>query len=101
MQGQSGAVGFGDGCDDGEAESEAVAVGPPLVAEALGGLKEPVDLVAGNGRAGVGDFQQTPARLRGGEYLDVFAWPVVEGALLTRFATSVRTSRSSPATRAG
>ena len=51
MQGQGGAVGGGDGGDDGQAESEAVAVGASLVVEALEGLKEPVDLVAGNGRA--------------------------------------------------
>jgi hypothetical protein len=76
MQGQGGAVGIGDGRDDGEARSEAVAVGAPLVAEALEGLKEPVDLVAGNGRAGVGDPEQDPARLPGGEYLDVSTWPV-------------------------
>jgi hypothetical protein len=69
MQGQNGAVGFSDGRDDGEAESDAVAVGASLVAEALEGLKEPIDLVAGNGRAGVDDPQQAPARLPGGVYL--------------------------------
>ena len=50
MQGDRRAVGGGDGGDDGEAESEAVAVSASLVIEALEGLKEPIDLVAGNGQ---------------------------------------------------
>ena len=68
-------MGGGDGSDDRKAEAESGVVGAALVVEALEGLKEPIDLVARNRRAGVGDPQQASARLRGSEYLDASVWP--------------------------
>ena len=58
MEGEASVVGGGDGLDNGEAQAESVVVACPIAGDSLEGLEETVDLVRGQGRAGVGDSER-------------------------------------------
>ena len=53
--GEGGVVGLGDGVDDREAETVAVAAAVPLGRRSLEGLEEALDLAAGDDWPAVGD----------------------------------------------
>jgi hypothetical protein len=54
-----------------EPDPDPVAVIGAVCAEALEGLEEPLDLVLGDGRTGVGDGEHGPARSGRGRDVDV------------------------------
>jgi len=76
-EGEVGAVGGGDGLDDGQAEPEAVAVPCPVGGEALERLEQAAELIWGHDGSGVGHFQADPTALAVDEDVDVPAGKVV------------------------
>jgi hypothetical protein len=99
--GEAGAVGFGDGADDGQAEAVAFAVADSLAAELPEGLEQVVNRVRRDEGAGVADRDGRAVAGQAGADRGLAAGDVVPDALSMRLTIRLSARLGSPVTGAG